>query len=96
MNEVKLTKTEIAVIKGINSSLNPLRKKVGKLDEKIKDLMDERDSYLTQIDAIEEPIRKTTGGLSPQEFLDSLEMTETVEAVAENAVSTEVLDEVEF
>jgi hypothetical protein len=95
MNEVKLTKTEIAVIKGINSSLNPLRKKVGKLDEKIKELMDERDSYLTQIDAIEEPIRKTTGGLSPQEFLDSLEMTETVEAVAENAVATEVV-EVEF
>ena len=95
MNEVKLTKTEIAVIKGINSSLNPLRKKVSKLDEKIKELMDERDSYLTQIDAIEEPIRKTTGGLSPQEFLDSLEMTETVEAVAENAVATEVV-EVEF
>lgn len=95
MNEVKLTKTEIAVIKGINSSLNPLRKKVGKLDEKIKELMDERDSYLTQIDAIEEPIRKTTGGLSPQEFLDSLEMTETLEAVAENAVATEVV-EVEF
>lgn len=95
MNEVKLTKTEIAVIKGINSSLNPLRKKVGKLDEKIKELMDERDSYIAQIDAIEEPIRKTTGGLSPQEFLDSLEMTETVEAVAENAVATEVV-EVEF
>lgn len=96
MTSVKLTKTEIAVVKGINSSLNPLRKKVGKLDEKIKELQEERDGYLAQIDAIEEPIRRTTGGLSPQEFLDSLEMTETVEAVAENAVSTEVFDEVEF
>lgn len=96
MNEVKLTKTEIAVIKGINSSLNPLRKKAARIEEKIKELIEERDGYLEQINAIEEPIRKTTGGLSPQEFLDSLEMTETVEAVAENAVSTEVLDEVEF
>ena len=96
MNEVKLTKTEIAVVKGINSSLNPLRRKVSKLDEKIKELQAERDGYIAQIDAIEEPIRKTTGGLSPQEFLDSLEMTDTVEAVAENAVSTKVIDEVEF
>lgn len=96
MSEVKLTKTEIAVIKGINSSLNPLRKKVARIDDKIKELIEERDGYLEQINAIEEPIRKTTGGLSPQEFLDSLEMTETVEAVAENAVSTEVIDEVEF
>ena len=96
MNEVKLTKTEIAVIKGINSSLNPLRKKVARIDEKIKELTEERDGYLEQINAIEEPIRRTTGGLSPQEFLDSLEMTETVEAVAENAVSTEVVDEIEF
>lgn len=96
MNEVKLTKTEITVIKGINSSLNPLRKKVARIDDKIKELIEERDGYLEQINAIEEPIRRTTGGLSPQEFLDSLEMTETVEAVAENAVSTEVVDEVEF
>lgn len=96
MNEVKLTKTEITVIKGINSSLNPLRKKVTRIDDKIKELQEERDGYLEQINAIEEPIRRTTGGLSPQEFLDSLEMTETVEAVAENAVSTEVVDEVEF
>lgn len=96
MNEVKLTKTEITVIKGINSSLNPLRKKVARIDDKIKKLQEERDGYLEQINAIEEPIRRTTGGLSPQEFLDSLEMTETVEAVAENAVSTEVVDEIEF
>lgn len=96
MNEVKLTKTEITVIKGINSSLNPLRKKVARIDEKIKELQEERDGYLEQINAIEEPIRRTTGGLSPKEFLDSLEMTETVEAVAENAVSTEVVDEIEF
>jgi phage shock protein A len=95
MTSVKLTKTEIAVVKGINSSLAPLRRKASKLDEKIKELQAERDGYLAQIDAIEEPIRKTTGGLSPQEFLDSLEMTETVEAVAENAVATEVV-EVEF
>lgn len=96
MTSVKLTKTEITVIKGINSSLNPLRKKVARIDDKIKELQEERDGYLEQINAIEEPIRRTTGGLSPQEFLDGLEMTETVEAVAENAVSTEVLDEVEF
>ena len=96
MSEVKLTKTEITVVKGINSSLNPIRKKMARIDEKIKELQEERDGYLEQINAIEEPIRKLTGGLSPQEFLDSLEMTETVEAVAENAVSTEVLDEVEF
>lgn len=96
MTEVKLTKTEIAVIKGINNSLNPLRKKVSKIDEKIAALQEERNTYVEQIDAIEAPIRKNTGGLSPQEFLDSLEMTETVEAIAEEAVSTEAVDEVEF
>lgn len=88
----ELTKIQVAAIKRTNQNVMPMMKKVIKLNEKIKEMEDEAQILMAQIEAFEAPIKLLTDGYTSTEYLNFLETGTLPQEEATNTVEEAVVD----
>ena len=70
--EKKLNQMQLGIVKRIAQNVNSNFEKVAKLNEKIKALMEERDTLQTMIDEMEAPVIRMTGGYKSTDLYDKV------------------------
>lgn len=70
--EKKLNQMQLGIVKRIAQNVNSNFEKVTKLNEKIKTLVEERDTLQTMIDEMEAPVVRMTGGYKSTDLYDKV------------------------
>ena len=93
----ELTRTELATVKRIAAVIRPFKIKIDKINAKLKALEEEKEILTAQVEAFELPVRNITGGMTAEDFLNSI-IEDDVEnnTTPEEAPSNEELPEIDF